>query len=53
MTMHYPRKLSRIKKIRRHGFRAKMRTKSGRAMLSRQRKRRKFGRNILQANKRR
>ncbi len=37
--MHYPRKLSRIKKLRKQGFRARMRTKGGRAMLSRQRRR--------------
>lgn len=35
--MHYPRKLSRIKKIRKHGFRARMRTAGGRKVLKRQR----------------
>jgi large subunit ribosomal protein L34 len=37
--MHYPRKISRIKKIRKQGFRARMRTSSGRKLLSRQRRR--------------
>jgi large subunit ribosomal protein L34 len=36
--MHYPRKISRIKKIRKQGFRARMRTKQGRKMLNRQRR---------------
>ncbi len=37
--MHYPRKISRIKKIRKQGFRARMRTAGGRKTLSRQRRR--------------
>lgn len=37
--MHYPRKISRIKKIRKQGFRARMKTVGGRKMLSRQRRR--------------
>ena len=37
--MHYPRKISRIKKIRKQGFRARMQTSSGRKLLSRQRRR--------------
>lgn len=37
--MHYPRKLSRIKKARKQGFRARMKTKGGRKTLSRQRRR--------------
>jgi large subunit ribosomal protein L34 len=36
--MHYPRKISRIKKIRKQGFRARMRTAKGRRILSRQRR---------------
>lgn len=44
MTMHYPHRLSKIKKLRKHGFRARMRTSAGRAILSRQRRRRTKGR---------
>lgn len=36
--MHYPRKISRIKKVRKQGFRARMRTSKGRKMLNRQRR---------------
>lgn len=36
--MHYPRKISRIKKIRKQGFRARMRTNKGRKLLNRQRR---------------
>ena len=36
--MHYPRKVSRIKKLRKQGFRARMRTPSGRKLLNRQRR---------------
>lgn len=36
--MHYPRKLSKIKKIRKQGFRARMRTRSGRKMLNNKRR---------------
>jgi large subunit ribosomal protein L34 len=36
--MHYPRKVSRIKKIRKQGFRARMRTPGGRKLLNRQRR---------------
>ncbi len=36
--MHYPRKISRIKKVRKQGFRARMRTRKGRAILNRQRR---------------
>jgi ribosomal protein L34 len=42
--MHYPRKISRIKKVRKQGFRARMKTRKGRAMLSRQRR---LGRHTL------
>jgi len=37
--MHYPRKISRIKRIRKQGFRARMKTKNGRAVINRQRRR--------------
>lgn len=36
--MHYPRKISRIKKIRKQGFRARMRTSKGRKLINRQRR---------------
>ncbi|MBC24092.1 MAG: 50S ribosomal protein L34 [Phycisphaerae bacterium] len=36
--MHYPRRVSRIKKARKVGFRARMRTKSGRKILNRKRR---------------
>jgi len=36
--MHYPRKVSKIKKVRKVGFRARMRTKSGRKILNRRRR---------------
>jgi len=36
--MHYPRKISRIKKLRKQGFRARMRTSKGRRLLNRQRR---------------
>lgn len=42
--MHYPRKVSKIKKVRKVGFRARMRTKSGRKILNR---RRRLGRTRL------
>ncbi len=37
--MHYPKKNSRIKKLRKQGFRARMRTSSGRKLMNRQRRR--------------
>ena len=37
--MHYPRKISKIKKLRKQGFRARNRTSSGRKVLNRQRRR--------------
>ncbi|MFO0783855.1 MAG: 50S ribosomal protein L34 [Phycisphaerales bacterium] len=36
--MHYPHKLSRIKKVRKTGFRARMRTRKGRAIINRKRR---------------
>lgn len=43
MAMHYPRRVSRIKKIRKQGFRARMRTKSGRKIIN---ARRRMGRRV-------
>lgn len=37
MSTHYPKRRSLIKRARRFGFRARMRTKCGRQMLSRKR----------------
>jgi large subunit ribosomal protein L34 len=36
--MHYPRKLSKRKRIRKQGFRARMKTALGRRLLSRKRR---------------
>ena len=38
MPTHYPKRRSLIKRARRFGFRARMRTKKGRRMLSRKRR---------------
>lgn len=38
MSTHYPKKRSLKKRIRKHGFRARMKTKRGRATLSRKRR---------------
>lgn len=35
--MHYPRRTSKIKRRRKVGFRARMKTKSGRKLLNRRR----------------
>ncbi|MEM0983290.1 MAG: 50S ribosomal protein L34 [Planctomycetota bacterium] len=43
MAVHYNRRLSRIKKKRKSGFRARMKTKSGRKILN---KRRRIGRTL-------
>ncbi|MCO6435564.1 MAG: 50S ribosomal protein L34 [Phycisphaerae bacterium] len=36
--MHYPRRNSRITRVRKHGFRARMRTAKGRKLINRQRR---------------
>lgn len=36
--MHYPRKLSKRKRIRKQGFRARMKTSAGRRLISRKRR---------------
>lgn len=43
MAIHYPRRVSKIKKIRKHGFRARMKTKSGRKIIN---ARRRIGRKL-------
>jgi large subunit ribosomal protein L34 len=37
--MHYPRRVSKRKRVRKIGFRARMRTKSGRRIINRKRRR--------------
>jgi ribosomal protein L34 len=37
--MHYPRRNSKIKRARKQGFRARMRTPNGRKMINRKRRR--------------
>ncbi|MFG0294008.1 MAG: 50S ribosomal protein L34 [Phycisphaerales bacterium JB065] len=46
--MHYPRRVSRIKRKRSIGFRARMRTKNGRKMMNRKRS---LGRSLNVADK--
>jgi large subunit ribosomal protein L34 len=46
--MHYPHRTSRIKRKRAIGFRARMKTKSGRKLINRQRR---IGRSINTADK--
>jgi len=41
--VHYPRRISKIKKIRKSGFRARMKTSSGRKILN---GRRRIGRKL-------
>lgn len=36
--MHYPKRISKVKRARKHGFRARMGTKSGRKMINRKRR---------------
>ncbi len=36
--MHYPRRNSKIKRVRKFGFRARMKTKSGRKMINARRR---------------
>ncbi len=36
--MHYPHKISKVKRARNIGFRARMRTKKGRQMINRKRR---------------
>ncbi len=43
MAIHYPRRTSKVKRRRRFGFRARMKTKAGRALLNR---RRRIGRKL-------
>lgn len=38
MAMHYPRRVSKIKRIRKFGFRARMRSRLGRKMINRKRR---------------
>lgn len=38
MSTHYPKRRSNIKRARSFGFRARMKTKSGRKMLNRKRR---------------
>ncbi len=45
-AMHYPRRISKIKRIRKLGFRARMKTRLGRKMISRKRR---LGRRIAAA----
>jgi large subunit ribosomal protein L34 len=37
MAMHYPRRVSKIKRARQFGFRARMKTKAGRKLINRKR----------------
>lgn len=47
--MHYPHRISRIKRKRAIGFRARMRTRDGRKMMNRKRR---VGRSLNVADKR-
>lgn len=48
MSMHYPHKVSRTKRKRSIGFRARMKTKNGRKLINRKRR---YGRLINVADK--
>ena len=37
--MHYPRRISKVKRARKFGFRARMRTKNGRKIINAKRRR--------------
>jgi large subunit ribosomal protein L34 len=43
MSVHYPKRKSRIKRARQFGFRARMKTKMGRKILNRKRR---YGRSV-------
>lgn len=38
IVMHYPRRVSNIKRVRKFGFRARMKTRLGRKMINRKRR---------------
>ncbi len=38
MAMHYPRRVSKIKRVRNFGFRARMKTRLGRKMINNKRR---------------
>jgi ribosomal protein L34 len=44
--MHYPRRISKIKRVRKLGFRARMKTHRGRKLINR---RRRLGRRLTAA----
>lgn len=48
MSTHYPKRTSRISRKRAIGFRARMKTKSGRKMMNRKRR---VGRSLNRADK--
>ncbi len=48
MSMHYPKRVSKIKRKRAIGFRARMKTKAGRKMMNRKRR---VGRSLNVADK--
>ena len=50
MSTHYPKRVSRIKRKRAIGFRARMKTSNGRKLLNRKRR---VGRSLNVADKRR
>ncbi len=45
--MHYPRRISKIKRARKQGFRARMRTASGRKIINRKRRAGRYRINIV------